>query len=126
SDLTIASNWGVYGIPIKLGKLGVPGMTTRAAALASWLYTVPLLGAVVVGARRERPAEEQPLVWLAALVLASLRSPLAPNVYVGAPALWLLALIAIEARQSARRIACLAGAWIAVGGLPPLPTPRAT
>jgi hypothetical protein len=125
SDLTIASNWGIYGIPIKLGRLGVPGMTTELASLLSWIYTVPVMVATVIAARRRAPVAEQPLHWIALLALASLRSPLAPNVYTGAPALWLLSLVAVEVR-GARRLALFVLAWLAIGGLPPLPGAEAT
>jgi hypothetical protein len=130
SDLTIAANWGVFGIPIKLGRLGVPGMTTGVARAVTWVYTFFVLGATVVAARRRRAAErgdaEEPLVWLALLILGSLRSPLAPNVYVGAPALWLLALLAPEVRRRPLAIALYVVSFIAIGGLPPMPSPEAT
>jgi hypothetical protein len=126
SDLTIAANWGLYGVPIKLGRLGVPGMSTGVAAWLSWLYTVPLLMVTVWTARRARPWSPAPLLWLALLRLGSLRSPLAPNVYVGAPALWLLAGHAVEVRGRPLRVAALVVVWLLIGGLPPLGTPEAT
>jgi len=125
SDLTIASNWGIYGLPIKLGRLGVPGMTTEVASVLSWLYTIPVVVVAVLAARRRGAADVQPLFWLALLCLGSLRSPLAPNVYIGAPALWLLALVAVDAR-SRWAIASVVAVWLCIGGLPPLPGPEAT
>jgi hypothetical protein len=82
--------------------------------------------ATIVAGRRARAAGAPPLVWLALLLLGSLRSPLAPNVYVAAPALWLLALGAGELRGRPGAIAALVGAWVVIGGLPPLGSPQAT
>jgi hypothetical protein len=126
SDLTVASNWSIYGIPIKLKRLGVPGMTLGVARLLAWLYMVPLVAMTVVAARRAQRLEIEPLVWLAALALASLRSPLAPNVYVGAPALWLLTLLASDIGGRARIIALFVVTFVAIGGLPPLPSAEGT
>lgn len=126
SDLVIASNYGVYGIPIKLGKLGVPGMSLGAASTLTWIYGVVILGAAAVVARRTQDARAPLAVWLGLLVLASLRSPLAPSVYVAAPAIWLLTLVAHRIATRARGVVVVVIGFVTLGGLPPLPTPEAT
>jgi hypothetical protein len=126
SDLTIAANASVYAIAFKLERLGVPGATGALAQPLVWIYTVLLLGATALAARRRREAALEPAVWLALLTLGSLRSPDAPNVYIGASALWLLTLVAVEARGRPRRVALFVAAWVIINVIPPPPDPKAT
>jgi hypothetical protein len=63
---------------------------------------------------------------LALLTLGSLRSADAPNVYVGASALWLLALLAVETRGRAGAVGLLVVAWVCIAVQPPLPDAKAT
>ena len=126
SDLTVATNASVSAIPFKLQRLGVPGMSTALATILTWIYTALLAGVVVVVARRHRPSVLEPIVWLGILTLGSLRSPDAPNVYVGASALWLLALLAADTRGRAGAVALLVVAWICISVQPPLSDPKAT
>jgi hypothetical protein len=90
-----------------------------------WIYTVLLVVVTVVAARR-RHFTLEPVVWLGLLTLGSLRSPDAPNVYVGASALWLLTLLAVETRGRAGAVALLVVAWVCIGVQPPLSDPKAT
>jgi hypothetical protein len=125
NDLTLAANYGVYGLPFKLARLGVPGMSAALGSALSWLYSLVLLAAAVVAARRRHPPALEPAVWLALLVLGSLRSPLAPNVYTLAPAAWLLTLVAADARLR-RQVALVVVAFVVMGNVPPFPRPEAT
>jgi alpha-1,2-mannosyltransferase len=128
TDLTLASNWGVYGIPFKLERLGLTGLRPETTGpLLAWLFTLALLAVAVIAGRRRLPPAQQPLVWLGLLILGSLRSPLAPNVYTAAPALWLLTLIAGE--LSGARALTVVGfvlGWLMMGSVPPMPTPGGT
>lgn len=126
SDLTLAANASVYAIAFKLERLGVPGVTGALAQPLVWIYTVALVGTTALAARRRREAALEPAVWLALLTLGALRSPDAPNVYIGASALWLLTLVAVETRGRAGRIALFVAAWIIISVVPPPPDPRAT
>lgn len=126
SDLTLASNVSVYAIPFKLGRLGVPGMSEALAGAVVWLYSALLICVTILAARRRRDPSAEPVVWLALLSLGALRSPDAPNVYVGTAALWSLSLLAAETRGRAVAIALLVVAWICVTVQPPLPDPKAT
>ncbi len=73
-------------------------MSEGLAGALSWAYGLVVVGVAVLAARRARPRAHEALVWLGLVILASLRSPLAPHVYVSAPAVWLLTLVAWEAR----------------------------
>jgi hypothetical protein len=126
SDLTVATNASVYSIPFKLQRLGVPGMSAPLATALTWLYTALLVGAIVFAARRHRHSGLEPAVWLGILTLGSLRSPDAPNVYVGTSALWLLTLLAVETRGRGGAVAWFAAAWVCISVQPPLPDPKAT
>ena len=126
SDLTVAANASVYSIPFKLQRLGVSGMSATLGIALTWLYTALLVGAIVFAARRRRHSRLEPAVWLGILTLGALRSPDAPNVYVGTSALWLLTLLAVETRGRAVAVALLVAAWVCISVQPPLPDPKAT
>jgi alpha-1,2-mannosyltransferase len=126
SDLQLAANTSVLAIPYKLGRLGVPGMSVTVANTLIWLFTALLFGAAVVAARRRREPYLEPAIWLALLALGAMRSPDAPNVYVGTAALWLLTLLAFETRGRFAPVTLLVLVWIFIFVQPPLPDPKAT
>jgi hypothetical protein len=101
----VAHNMSVFGIALKLEKLGVPGMGMAAAKRFSTVYGVVLVGLAFWAARRQRAtppgAEADPqngpvtgelAVWLALLSLGTLASPFAPASYVLASVVWLAAV----------------------------------
>ena len=128
TDLTLASNYGIYGLPFKLERLGLTGLRPeQSGPLLAWLFTLALLVVAVIAGRRRLAPAQQPLVWLGLLILGSLRSPLAPNVYTAAPAIWLLTLLAVELTgRSALVVVGFVLAWLAMGSVPPMPTPEGT
>jgi alpha-1,2-mannosyltransferase len=119
--ISAVNNVSAYGVVIKLRWLGLPGMSHGIATGLAWLYTlIPLFAAL-----RARCAGAEPLaqaqVWLALLNLAALRSPNAPGVYVLGPSLWLLTLLAAEARRRGSWIVGIVACWVLFLGLPPVP-----
>ena len=126
NNLTLAANASVYSIPIKLERLGVPGMSREVAAWVVWLYTAILIVVTVLAARRPKNFVSDVCIWLALLALCTLRSPVAPNVYVGTAALWLLTLLAVEIQGKWTRIVLLVIAWLCMSVQPPLPNDKAT
>jgi alpha-1,2-mannosyltransferase len=126
NDLTLATNASVWSIPFKLQRLGIPGMSAQLAIGLTWLYTAVLLGVTYAAARRNRESALEPLIWLGLLTLGSLRSPDAPNVYVGTPALWALTFLAVETRGRAWPIVLMVTVWIFASVVPPPPDPEAT
>jgi alpha-1,2-mannosyltransferase len=99
----MAMNLSVPGIVFKLKLLGVPGMGFPAAKVVGWIWTLVILTATVVLARRAREDREI-LSWLAVLVLATLRSPFLPQAYGVVPPLWLLTLFAATLVPTARTL----------------------
>jgi len=86
----MAINLSIPGIIFKLKLFGFPGMGFPASKILGWIYTLLLLGITYIVARRKN---ENPLAWLAILILATLRSPFLPIAYATFPPLWLLSLI---------------------------------
>jgi hypothetical protein len=118
--LYVSRNMGVSGIVFKLGVLGVPGMSTVVASVVGWVYTVLLLAVVVRCARQGEFAPlDEALVWMGLLTLGSLRSPLAPGIYVAVGAFWLLTLFAARARRP-RDVVFIAMSFVVLHGTPPL------
>jgi hypothetical protein len=89
----IAINESVPGLVFKLGLFGVPGMGFEAAKIVGWIYTLVLVAATAWMALGVRDRAKDPLLWVAILLLATLRSPFLPN-YAVFPPLWLATLIA--------------------------------
>ena len=91
--MAMAINLGIPGLVFKAKLFGATA-GFGASKILGWLYTVVALGAVVWVARRKLRDEHQVLVWLAILVIATLRSPFLPVAYGVFPVLWLLTLLA--------------------------------
>ncbi len=122
----VAINYSIPGIVFKLKLFGVPGMGFPASKLLGWLYTLIIVPVVVLVARRSLREGETPLVWLAILILATLRSPFLPQAYAPFPALWLVTLLAAVAVPTMRNALLALLAWAALnvyvpmdGGLDP-------
>jgi Glycosyltransferase family 87 len=119
----VSRNLGVSGIVFKLGILGVPGMTASLSSAVGWLYTLVLAALVVRAARTEdRDPLGEALLWMGLLCLGSLRSPLAPSIYVAVGAIWLLMLLAARFHRP-RDIALIVLAFFVIPGPPKLPSP---
>jgi hypothetical protein len=115
-----AINFSVPGLVFKLGVLGIGNGGFAASKVVGWLYTVVALWATVWAARRPLNAAEKPLVWLAILVLATLRSPFLPQAYGAFPPQWLLVLLAATFAPTARAIALTLLGWLALNVFVPM------
>ncbi|HEX9365298.1 MAG TPA: glycosyltransferase family 87 protein [Vicinamibacterales bacterium] len=109
-----AINFSIPGLVFKLKLFGLPGMGFGAMKIVGWVYTLVALAAVVFAARRRLRDDEQPLVWLAILILATLRSPFLPQAYAAIPPLWLLTLMAAGGVATARTTGATLAAWLAL------------
>ena len=79
----VARNMAPFGIPIKLGWLGVPGMTLEIGRLVSSVHLMMvIILAIWSGRQKPRTNTEMISVWISLLALGSLVSPFAPANYV--------------------------------------------
>ncbi|HET8946647.1 MAG TPA: glycosyltransferase family 87 protein [Candidatus Polarisedimenticolia bacterium] len=106
----VAINFSIPGLVFKLGLFGFPA-SFAAMKLVGTIYTMAATVVVVLVARRTLSPAERPLVWLAILILATLRSPFLPQAYAPFPALWLLTLVGAQEEMTGRRLAAVLCAW---------------
>jgi hypothetical protein len=116
----MAINLSIPGLIFKLKLFGVPGMGFEAAKVVGWIYTLIAVAATLVLARRNATRDEKPLIWLAILILATLRSPFLPRDYGVFPALWLLTLIAAQYAATARNLVLFLLGWAVLNIVWPL------
>ena len=113
----VAINHSIFGVPLKLGLAGAPGMSFAVAAGVTWFYTAALAAVAVLAARLRLDRAEQARLWLVLLGMAALRSPFLPQHYAVVPALWLCTLLPVGAhdrqpRARAWPLVLFAGAWL--------------
>ena len=89
----LSINQSIPGLVFKLGLFGLPNADFATARVVGWIYTGVLVAATVWLARRPSDRGLDPLIRIAILILATLRSPFLPG-YGAFPSLWLAALIA--------------------------------
>jgi len=119
----IAINFSIPGLVFKLKVLGLGGLSFGASKIVGWLYTLVVLVVVVRVSRRPWPDDEKPALWLAILILATLRSPFLPQAYAAFPPLWLLTLLAARRPPTAKTLLWTLGAWLALSFYWPLDWP---
>lgn len=114
NPMAAAINFSVPGLVFKLKLFGVPGMNFAAMKLVGWLYTLVAAGVIVAIARRPVAEHRKPLVWLAILVLATLRSPFLPQAYAAFPPLVLLMLMGGLAAPTPKTLSAVILSWLAL------------
>ncbi len=120
SNFQIATNISVYGLAFKLQALGVLDDAELIAKLLNTAFTLGLLFFAIQTARRAGMSrEDRAIVWIALIVLATMRSPYLPSVYGYVGAIWLLSLMARRATGSKWRIGAVILAWFALSPAPP-------
>jgi hypothetical protein len=120
----VANNFSIPGLVFKLKILGIGSLGFGASKIVGWVYTVVVLWATVALARRAHAARELPIVWLAIIVLASLRSPFLPPAYAAFPPVWLLSLLAAQRAPTARLALLTLGVWLALSVFVPIDVAR--
>ncbi|MGK4006290.1 glycosyltransferase family 87 protein [Sorangium sp. So ce1036] len=128
SAAALVGNYSVFGIPLKLSALGVPGMSLSLSSSVTWCYTVLVLALAVIAARRlddRRLPDDRRLkacAWLALLSLGALRAPFAPG-YVIVSTQWLMTLLAAEVHDRRAALALVA-TWLMISTtIPPMALP---
>ena len=84
----IGNNGSVPGLIFKLKLWGVPHMGFEAMRIVGWIYTLVVVAGAAWLATRVRPNGREPVIWLAILVLATMRSPFMAT-YAFFPVMWL-------------------------------------
>jgi len=106
----IGNNGSVPGIVFKLKMWGVPHMGFEAMRIVGWVYTVVVVAGTAWLATRVRPDGREPIVWLAILVLATMRSPFMAT-YAFFPAMWLAVLVAPIGVRPGRAVVPVVLCW---------------
>lgn len=89
----VAINHSIPGLVFKLKLFGVAGMGFGVARIVGTLYMLLAVVLTIVLGRRPLREGQGPLVWLAILIFATMRSPFLPQSYAPFPAIWLLTLL---------------------------------
>jgi hypothetical protein len=110
----VSANMSVPGLVFKAKLFGIEGMGFPAAKIVGWIFTALILWATYAAARRSLRDDEKPLVWIAILVLATLRSPFLPQPYGVVPPLWALVLLAATYAPTTRTMILVALASISL------------
>ncbi len=115
----IPTNYGVSGVVLKAGALGLPGVSYARAMQTASIYGIMVTVLALYAAWRlwRTKAEEAgdaggPMVWLALLNLASFRSPYVADAQATMGTLWLLSLVIASCHLRGARLALAVVAWI--------------
>lgn len=122
NPMAIAINFSLPGLAFKLKLFGVPGTGFAAAKVLGWASTLAAL-ALIVRAARGPEERDDPRIWLAIVLLATLCSPFLPQSYACFPPLWLLTLLAAPASFGARALAGTLLGWVVLSVLVPVDVP---
>jgi hypothetical protein len=116
----MAINYSVPGLVFKAQLFGVPGAGFLASKIVGWIWTLVIVWLTVRIGLRTLRASEKPLVWMAMLILATLRSPFLPQAYAAFPPLWLLTLLAATYSPAAKTVGLTVLAWLCFNAFWPL------
>jgi alpha-1,2-mannosyltransferase len=125
TPLNIELNLSPFGIPFKLGALGLEGWGWAQARLFGVVYTGVVVVLAVLAGRNQGSPRHRLTVWLATLMVASLRSPFAPP--FGLVTVTLLLLTMTAELRSRRAVAVFVVAYVVLSvafPLPPIPQVR--
>lgn len=123
NPVAIAINDSIPGLVFKLGLFGVPQMGF-AARVVGRVYTVIAVLLTARLALQPVATGREPLVWIAILILATMRSPFLPT-YAPFPSMWAATLLtALTWGRSGIFITAVAGRAVlaftfGTGGAPP-------
>jgi MFS family permease len=115
SDQNIEFNLSFFGVPFKLGALGLAGWGWAQTRMFSRVYAVLLVALTVLASRNQGSPRHRLSVWLAVVMLGSLQSPFAAT-FVAVTMIMLLLAMTTEVRG--RRDVAAFVATLAVFSLP--------
>ena len=113
-DSAMAINLSIPGLVFKAKLFGAEGLSFTAVKIVGWTYTLVAVALTIVAGLRVVPETRRPQVWMAILILATLRSPFLPQAYGTFPALWLLTLLAAASHPRGGVLALIVAAWAAL------------
>jgi len=108
----MAINLSIPGLLFKAKLFGIEGATFELARLVGSAYILVAVALTVYVALRAPRALDQPLLWAAIIILATLRSPFLPQAYGTLPPLWLLTLLAARGAPRPGALIAAAAAWM--------------
>ena len=108
----ITANLSPYGQIIKLGEMGIRGMTSAVASGVNSFFTLMLIGLTILAARHLVSRVFRVQIWLAILGLASMMSPAAWGDYITLPAMLLLTVLVVEAKNNRKLALGFGICWI--------------
>jgi alpha-1,2-mannosyltransferase len=124
NPMAMAINFSIPGLAFKAKLFGVPGMGFPVSKFVGWAYTLFVIAVTVLAGRRATTdGDRKPIVWLAILLLATLRSPFLPQAYAAIPPLWLLTLLAALVPPTRKVLAVVVVTWAALNLYWPLDWP---
>jgi alpha-1,2-mannosyltransferase len=109
---SFAANGSIPGLVFKLKLWGVPYMGYDAMRIVGWVYTLVVASTVWL-ATRVKPEGREPVVWLAILILATMRSPFMAT-YAFFPVMWLATLVISMAWRAERSALPFLLCWCAL------------
>jgi hypothetical protein len=110
----MAINLSVPGLLFKAELFGAPRPSFDLMKTVGSAWMVVAVAVTLFAALRARRDRDQPLLWLAVIILATLRSPFLPQAYGTLPSLWLLTLVAARRVPDAWGLVAGFGAWVAL------------
>jgi hypothetical protein len=119
----VSRNLSIPGLLFKAKLFGASGIMYEAAGRLGTGYMLVALGLTVLAGVRGTRDEDKPLVWLAVLILATLRSPFLPDSYGLLPGVWLLTLLAARRADDAKKLLGALGGWVVLSLYWPLDWP---
>ena len=113
-DSAMAINLSIPGLVFKAKLFGIPGMSFTLSTIVGWIYMLVAVAATLLAGWRQVTDLRKPQIWMAILILATLRSPFLPQAYGAYPALWLLTLLAATCLPTRGVLAMVIAAWAAL------------
>lgn len=123
SPVAMAINFSIPGLVFKLKLFGVAGMNFSVSKIVGWIYTLIVLWAIFVVSRSAPRNDEKPAIWMAILILATLRSPFLPQGYGAFPPLWVLTLLAAVYTPTFKTITLVLLVWLTLNIVWPMDWP---
>jgi hypothetical protein len=112
--VAMAINLSIPGLLFKAKLFGVSGLSFETAARLGSVYLLAAVALTAFAGLRATPDEDKPAVWLAVLILATLRSPFLPQAYGLLPGLWLLILLASRRLSEPKVFVAAFAGWLAL------------